>query len=254
MAINYMVPQAGYQLDSLPTDQFMPVLNMLNTRWVVVKTDDNHLAPMLNEQAFGNAWMVDKVNYVETANEELAALTELPLRHEAVADKQFADVLGESVPQDSLCRVTLDSYQPNQLTYTVESGKGGVVVFSEIYYPDWTATVDDAEVPLGRVNYVLRALKVAPGKHRVVLSFFPRSVKTTETIAYCSYGVLAAVLLLGIFLAFKKKENKKKVTTEIPRCRKHLFYSCSVEHLFSRLSYKNRKIFCTKFRTYFLDR
>ena len=210
MAINYMVPQAGYQLDSLPTDQFMPVLNMLNTRWVVVKTDDNHLAPMLNEQAFGNAWMVDKVNYVETANEELAALTELPLRHEAVADKQFADVLGESVPQDSLCRVTLDSYQPNQLTYTVESGKGGVVVFSEIYYPDWTATVDDAEVPLGRVNYVLRALKVAPGKHRVVLSFFPRSVKTTETIAYCSYGVLAAVLLLGIFLAFKKKENKKK--------------------------------------------
>ena len=160
---------------------------------------------MLNEQAFGNAWMVDKVNYVETANDELAALGQLPLRREAVADKQFADVLGASVQQDSLSRVTLEKYQPNQLTYNVESDKSGVVVFSEIYYPGWTATVDDVEVPLGRVNYVLRALQVKPGKHRVVLSFFPRSVTTTETIAYCSYGVLAAVLLLGLFYSRKKK-------------------------------------------------
>jgi uncharacterized membrane protein YfhO len=168
--------------------------------------------PVENPYAYGNAWFVDRVRLVDNANEELDAMAKLDLRHEAVADKKFSEQLKAvaETAADSAAVVTLTAYEPNRLTYDVTSAKGGVVVFSEIYYPDWTATVDDAEVPLGRVNYVLRALKVAPGKHRVVLSFFPRSVKTTETIAYCSYGVLAAVLLLGIFLAFKKKENKKK--------------------------------------------
>ena len=69
--------------------------------------------------------------------------------------------------------VKITSYEPNQLTYEVNSGKGGVVVFSEIYYPGWTATVDGEEQELGRVNYVLRALQVKPGKHQVVLAFFP---------------------------------------------------------------------------------
>jgi uncharacterized membrane protein YfhO len=144
------------------------------------------------------------VQYVENANEEIEALGRLSLRHEAVVDKKFADVLGQSTLQDTLSLVTLDKYQPNQLTYTVQSGKGGVVVFSEIYYPGWTATVDGEEVELGRVNYVLRALQVKPGRHEVVLSFFPKTVKTTETIAYISYGLLALVIILLIVMSVRK--------------------------------------------------
>ena len=120
----------------------------------------------------------------------------LPLRHEAVADQQFKDVLGESVEQDTMSIVTLKQYEPNQLTYEVQSGKGGVVVFSEVYYPGWTATVDGVEQELGRVNYVLRALQVKPGKHEVVLSFFPKSIDRTETVAYVAYVVLLLMLLL----------------------------------------------------------
>ena len=163
--------------------------------------------PQRNFQAYGNAWFVDKVSYVENANEELDALGSLPLRHEAVADKKFADVLGQSTPQDTLSIVTLNKYEPNQLTYTVNSGKGGVVVFSEIYYPGWTATIDGQEAELGRVNYVLRALQVKPGKHEVILSFFPKSVKTTETIAYLSYGVLLLIILAGVFFTLRDRRN-----------------------------------------------
>ena len=71
----------------------------------------------------------------------------------------------------------LDKYEPNELRYTVQSPKGGVIVFSEIYYPGWTATVDGKDVEVGRVNYVLRAINVKPGKHNVVLTFKPASVK-----------------------------------------------------------------------------
>ena len=200
------LPQVGYDLNQLSIDSLAPVLNMLNTKYIITAVN-NQPVPQRNFQAYGNAWFVDKVSYVENANEELDALGSLPLRHEAVADKKFADVLGQSTPQDTLSIVTLNKYEPNQLTYTVNSGKGGVVVFSEIYYPGWTATIDGQEAELGRVNYVLRALQVKPGKHEVILSFFPKSVKTTETIAYLSYGVLLLIILAGVFFTLRDRRN-----------------------------------------------
>ena len=120
---------------------------------------------------------------MNNANEELDRIGQLKLRHEAVADVQFKEQLGDSQVQDTVSLVTLNEYEPNQLTYEVNSSKGGVVVFSEIYYPGWTATIDGQEAQLGRVDYVLRALKVPSGKHQVVLTFKPKSVEVTEHIA-----------------------------------------------------------------------
>jgi uncharacterized membrane protein YfhO len=148
------------------------------------------------------------VHYANNANEELEAVGQLPLRHEAVADKKFSDVLGESTIQDSVSIVTIENYEPNQLTYKVRSGQGGVVVFSEIYYPGWTATIDGEEAELGRVNYVLRALKVAPGEHEVVLSFFPKSVDRTETIAYISLAILLLLIPVVVFLEYRRRKQQ----------------------------------------------
>ena len=132
----------------------------------------------------------------------------LPLRHEAVADKKFREQLGDGIAQDTLSVVSIKAYEPNQLTYEVNSDKGGVIVFSEIYYPGWTATVDGEEQELGRVNYVLRALRVKPGKHEVVLSFFPKSIDRTETIAWSAYVVLLLILLYLGWSTYRRKVKK----------------------------------------------
>ena len=81
-------------------------------------------------------------------------------------------------------------------------------MFSEIYYPGWTATVDGIEQELGRVDYVLRALQVKPGKHEVVLSFFPKSITTTETVAYVALAIL--LLLLVVLAVQAYRQHKKK--------------------------------------------
>ena len=81
------------------------------------------------------------------------------------------------------------------------------MVFSEIFYPGWTATVDGVEQPLGRVDYVLRALQVKPGRHEVVLSFFPKSIDRTETVAYVGY---AALLLILLFLGWRGIRKRKE--------------------------------------------
>ena len=81
------------------------------------------------------------------------------------------------------------------------------MVFSEIYFPGWIATVDGVEQELGRVDYVLRALRVKPGKHEVVLSFFPKSIKRTETVAYCAYGILILLIVGGAFLEYRRRKK-----------------------------------------------
>jgi len=203
-AVFSAVSKAGGDMTQVNGDSIYPVLNMLNMRYMILPLQSGQTAPLLNPYAYGNAWLVDEVRYVDNANEELDALGQLPLRHVAVADKQFEQVLGQSREQDSVSVVTIEKYEPNQLTYKVKSGQGGVVVFSEIYYPGWTATVDGKETQLGRVDYVLRALQIEPGEHEVVLSFFPKSVDRTETVAYISLIVLLLLILLVTALEIRK--------------------------------------------------
>ena len=201
------IVEAQGDMTKLNGDSISPVLNMLNTKFFIMPLQGGQTVPLKNPYAFGNAWFVDKVTYVNNANEELDMVGKLNLRAEAVADKKFRDVLGSSCEQDHHAQVTMKTYEPNQLTYEVESAKGGVLVFSENYYPEWTATVDGKEVPVGRVNYILRAIQVKPGKHQVVLSFFPKSVDRTETVAYIAFALLVICILLGIGLEIRQRKT-----------------------------------------------
>lgn len=185
----------------------MPVLNMLNTKYLIVGPQGQQPIAVRNKSAMGNAWFVNKVDYVDNANEEMDGIGKIDLHNEAVADKKFEQFLGKSAQNDSTATATLVGYEPNNLTYDVNSKNGGVVVFSEIYYPEWTATVDGQPTEVGRVNYVLRAVNVKPGKHKVVLDFHPKSVSVTETISY----IASVILLLAIIGIVVFEWRKKKV-------------------------------------------
>ena len=201
------VAEAGGDMTQVKGDSICPVINMLNTRYFIFPLQGGQTVPIQNPYALGNAWFVDKISYAQNANDEIAKVGKIDLRHEAVADAKFQAQLGDAVAQDTTSTVEIKSYEPNQLTYQVNSGKGGVLVFSEIYYPGWTATIDGEPAELGRVDYILRALSVKPGKHEVVLSFFPKSVDTTETIAYTAYAILLLVLAGAAFMAYRRKKN-----------------------------------------------
>ena len=201
------IAEAQGDMTQVKGDSIYPVLNMLNTKYFILPLQGGQTVPVENPYTYGNAWLVDKITYVDNANQELDMMGKIDLRHEAVADAKFKAQLGEAVAQDTLSVVRIKSYEPNQVSYEVESDKGGVIVFSEIYYPGWTATVDGVEQELGRVDYVLRALQVKPGKHEVVLSFFPKTITRTETIAYVA---LAILLLLVIGLAVQGWRKAKR--------------------------------------------
>ncbi len=219
MIDKYIAPemQAGMQaivskggvMSEVDGRKLFPVLNMLNAKYFVVPLQGNATTSIQNPYAQGNGWFVDKLTYVADANAEYAEVGKIDVSHEAVADKKFEAVLGQTAANDSTASVVLTKYEPNSLTYTINSAKGGVVVFSEIYYPGWTATIDGQPAELGRVNYILRALNVKAGKHEVVLEFHPSSISTTETIAYVALVALLLAICAALFIEWKKQKAVK---------------------------------------------
>ena len=205
------IAAAGGDMQSVDGDSIYPVINMLNTKYFIFPLQDGKTTPIANPYTFGNAWFVDKVKYVANANEELDGLGQVDLKKTAVADRSFQSILGESALQDTTSIITITDYQPNKLTYTANSKNGGVVVFSEIYYPEWTATVDGKPAEIGRVNYVLRAMQLSPGKHEVVLDFHPTSVDKTEAIAYTAGGILLLAFIGGLIIRFRRSSKESEL-------------------------------------------
>lgn len=181
------------------------VLNMLNAKYVVGMDGQ----PLLNPEAMGNAWFVNEVKYVDTPDEEMDALAMISPDSLAVADVKFKDVLGPGSmvsPGDTIYETT---YAPNRLTYHARSARGGVAVFSEVYFPwGWKAMIDGKEAPIGRVNYILRAVNIPAGEHSVEMIFDPESLKTTDTLATVAiiliYLIVCAAIVAGVVRMVKE--------------------------------------------------
>ena len=205
--INRAIVDTRGELQECNGDSLFPVLNMLNTAWVILGTKDGHKMAVPNPWTAGNAWYVPEVRYVQDADAEIASLREINPKHTAVADQRFQDILGSSSEQDSTSFVVLKEYEANRLAYEATSTKGGVVVFSDIYYPGWSCTIDGKETPIARVNYVLLAIPVPAGKHSIVMSFYPKSVQVTETIAYIALALLVVLTLIYGLVSLRRSRR-----------------------------------------------
>ena len=201
------IATAGGEMDSVDANKFR-ILNMLNTKYFIFPAgQQRQTVPILNPHAYGNAWFVNKVQYVNNANEEIDALDSIIPTETAVVDARFKDVLKGATEsyKDSLSSIRLTSYAPNRLTYETNNAQDGIAVFSEIYYPDgWHVTIDGQPAELARADYILRTMYVPAGQHTIEMRFDPTSLHVTEGIAY---GALA-LLVIGIIVAVLTAKRK----------------------------------------------
>ena len=209
MALQQAIIETGGALDSADVRGFN-VLNMLNAKWVIMPSQEGGTLPVENPHAMGNAWFVDELQVVESADEEIDALPTLNLGNEAVVDARFAPVLEgfQPSPADSLSSIMLTDYDSDFVTYSVNTRKDELAVFSAVYYPKgWQVSIDGAPAEMFRVNYALRGLVIPEGAQTVEFRFAPPSIKVTDAIAY---GALVIMLLTALFLIYRVFRTAKR--------------------------------------------
>ena len=188
-----------------PVFDSLRVMNMLNIKYVIY---NKQAPPLVNPYHNGNAWFVNNIRIAQDANEEMKLLGEIDTRHELVIDKSLASALPSKVTPDSTAKISLKSYAPNHLIYSVDTKTDQVAVFSEIYYDKgWKATIDGKEVPYTRVNYLLRAMPLKAGSYDVEFRFAPGSYSTGNLLALISSVLLIIGLATYLFLFFRKKKS-----------------------------------------------
>ncbi len=201
------IATAGGEMDSVDANKFR-ILNMLNTKYFIFPAgQQRQTVPILNPHAYGNAWFVNKVQYVNNANEEIDALDSIIPTETAVVDARFKDVLKGTTEsyKDSLSSIRLTSYTPNRLTYETNNAQDGIAVFSEIYYPDgWHVTIDGQPAELARADYILRTMYVPAGQHTIEMRFDPTSLHVTEGIAYGALALLVIGIIVAVLITKRK--------------------------------------------------
>lgn len=189
----------------------MRVLNMLNTKYFIVANQNNQPQAQLNQDAYGNAWFVDNVVLVDSADKEMNALDTLNTKTDAVIDRSKLEESNSFIfEKDSIANISLKSYDVTKLIYNSNTQKEQFAVFSEIYYKDgWNAYVDGELTPHYRVNYVLRGMIIPAGKHQIVFKFEPKVIQKGSLVSLISYGLLIAITIGWLFY----DDRKKKKTT-----------------------------------------
>lgn len=186
------------------------VLHMLNVKYVIQNDEDGNRKAAFNPRACGNAWFINNLISVENSNEEISILDSLDLSREAVVNtNKFPELVPAQFENDSTAHITLIDYDPNRLKYLSANSEAGLAVFSEMYYANgWKAYIDGRPHPHFRVNYVLRALKIPPGRHEIEFKFEPEVVATGSRITLASSVVLLIVILGGVIYSFLGRRKK----------------------------------------------
>ena len=187
----------------------MQVLNMLNTKYFIIADNKGEKQAQLNPYANGNAWFVNEIKLVDSANKEMMALDSLQTKFEAVIDiRQLDQTINLTFDKDSTATIGLKKYDVTELTYESKTNKKQFAVFSEIFYKDgWNAYVDGQLTPHYRVNYVLRGMIVPGGNHTIIFKFEPKVIQKGGLISLISYIIL--ILVSAGWLLYDEKKKKK---------------------------------------------
>jgi len=185
------------------------VINMLNTKYIIAEDENNTIFPYENEQANGNAWFVNKIKRVATANEELLALDSLDTKTTAVmhTDIWQQSNIKETYKIGAAATIELVDFSPNYLKYQSVAPEEAYAVFSEVYYRQgWQAYLNGNPVPHQQVNYVLRGMPLPAGTHVIEFKFEPDVIVTGSNIALGSSLAVMLILGFGLFITFKSSD------------------------------------------------
>ena len=192
---------------SKQNSNYWKVLDMLNTKYIIY-SKDNSKKVSKNPEAYGNAWIVSDIKWVSTPNDEIDAIADTDVRHVAIVNDEFKDIVGEFTTTSAEGSIQLLDYKPNELMYSFYSTKDELVVFSEIWTKKgWTMWIDGKESPLFRSDYILRSAIIPEGQHEVIMRYEPSIWHVGNAIQLIASLLILIGLALVCYFAIEKSNN-----------------------------------------------
>lgn len=93
----------------------------------------------------------------------------------------------------------------NRHVYEIDAPTEGILVFSELFFPNWHAVVDGKPAESLRVNFAFRGVKVGPGKHTVEYHYRSAWIRKGLLVT----GASLLLLLGGLFLYSRLPASKQ---------------------------------------------
>ena len=195
----------AYQLSGRPN---MNVINMLNTKYFIQEQGNNKIAS-INPTALGNAWFVKGVKYVKGPMQEMKALDTFNPSDTAVIDDVYAPIIKSFLPTDSAASIKMTSFDNDAITYQTNTTANHLALFSEIYYKDWKAYIDGKNVDFAKANYVLRAMVIPAGNHKIEFKFEPAIFFLGKNISNIASWLVLLILIVAIAVEFKRSNTNQ---------------------------------------------
>mgnify|MGYP003339471997 CR=1 FL=1 len=194
-----------------------PVINMLNTKYFIIdQGNDKVFQP--NKDALGNCWLVNEVKWVNGPAEEMKAISvpeEGKLvsdevfnpKQTAVIDQKFKSAITSFSPSDSTDYIKMTQFDNDAISYESNTKGNRLAVFSEIYYKDWNAYIDGKKMPFAKANYVLRAMVIPAGQHKIEFKFEPQSFFIGRKVASVASWLVFILLIGGMIAQWKQSQS-----------------------------------------------
>jgi hypothetical protein len=173
-----------------------------------------------HDRSLGRAFVVPEARVIEDPVERLAALgsaswqadrivfLESPGAALGAAPSRPSDAAPGAASRASASETRLVSYEPERVEIEVE-GAGGYLVLADAYDPDWRAEVDGETAEVYPANHVTRAVRVAPGSHRVVFRYVDPSYATARVLSWGGRAGALGLIGAGVLLAWRARRTGK---------------------------------------------
>lgn len=184
------------------------VLDMFNVRYIISRDQQNQSERIQRRSsAAGNAWFVNRVEFVENNAQEMDAIDSFNPKEVAYVHRKFKNQINR-VGNAQNAEISLVSYHPDTMRYEYSVPNDALAVFSEVYYDKgWKAYVDGEEVPILRANYILRALQLPGGNHTVEFVFAPQSVKIGNMLSIIGSIILIGGIAFALWTQYRRRQS-----------------------------------------------
>jgi hypothetical protein len=205
-------------------EYFQKLLNILGVKYILHKVDlhdasipDYHIFPeetykllwgrgnwqvYTNENALPRFYLVSDYIVKTNRDDMLSEIFQkkIDLKNTAILEENTSLKLGN----DENSIVKLLKYEPQRVSFSVNSSENMLLVLSDTYFPGWTADIDEKGAKIHRANYTFRAVEIPKGKHTVTFTYSPSSLLLGFWISALSIFCIILLMFYKVILKNKK--------------------------------------------------